>query len=162
VSSSDARLYSGQRPRSVENIELRSAAHSPLTLNNIRSPSASRLTGDSRHSLPRSAGHHHPASPAGAWASPGPREQYGSSYEARPQNDPQSLALLDRYRSRSLSADRRTYFPPLQADVTSQRRREETQQQLENTRREVSRIVTQRLACTSLYHNAYTIHNPFI
>jgi len=124
--SSGARIHGG-RPRSVENIDLRlSPVQSPPVEDTTRL-SASRYTDNYRRSLPRNVGL--VTSPS-TWSAPVNR-----SYEQ--QNE--SVSQQDPYRSRSLSADRRKYFPPLQHDTSL--RRDERGRQLENTRREVRLIV---------------------
>jgi len=129
ASSSGTRPYSG-RPRSVENIDLRTPAHlSPdQDLIHVRPRSSvedhtsglspSKFTDDYRRSLPLNVGHSTSSWNAPAeWSYEQPRE-------------------MDRERTRSLSADRRRYFPPLSEDRSF--RRDDRGQQLENTRREVS------------------------
>jgi len=126
TSSSDARLQSG-RPRSVENIDLRPIRQSPSQIppvNNAGRLLATKSTDEYRRSLPMS--HVAPVTSPSTWSAPAEW-----SYEQRNESLPQ----LDRYRSRSLSADRRKYFPPLQQDASLQR--DERGQQLENTRQEV-------------------------
>jgi len=121
--SSGARIHSG-RPRSVENIDLRLSPVQSPPVENATRLSASRYTDNYRRSLPRNVGL--VTSPS-TLSAPVDR-----SYEQ--QNE--SVSQHDPYRSRSLSVDRRKYFPPLQHDTSF--RRDEKGRQLENTRREVS------------------------
>ena len=132
--------YGGQeRPRSSENIDLR-MARSPLDQSPMHIPSSSYAEDrdarsppyriDTQHqSLPRNLSHGGPASARSGDRS-GPAD---GPYELQDQS-------LDRDRSRSLSSDRRKYFPPLQQDRSSQR--DERGRQLENTRREVRSATT--------------------
>ena len=123
------------RPRSVENIDLRQPPHLSPQQGLMQIPSQSltvdrsaRLKHPSdnyNQSLPRNMGHVMSSSglgPAVDWS----RQQHNNA-----------LLPPDHERSRSLSADRRRYFPPLQQD-----RRDERGRQLENTRREVRCVVT--------------------
>jgi len=118
------------RPRSVENMDLRTTRLPPdQGLLQIAPDSTARLSPlrspmDSHRSLPRNLGHGRPPS---TWSVPAewPHQQHDQS--------------PDRDRSRSLSADRRKFFPPLQQDRSLQR--DERGRQLENTRREVRFVV---------------------
>lgn len=137
ASGSNARLRN-DRPRSVQNVDLRPVRLSP-DQSLLQVPSRTsvedqttrlsplRFTDDYRRSLPRNVGH---AVSLSAWSAPG-------EWSQDQQNE--SLLQLDRERSRSLSADRRKYFPPLRQDRSF--RRDERGQHLENTRREVRFIV---------------------
>jgi len=126
------------RPRSVENMDLRIARLPPdqnllhippggYAVDRASGSSPLRYPADSHRSLPRNLGRGRPAS---TWSSPA---------EWSYQQHEQSLPQLDRDRSRSLSADRRKYFPPLQQDRSLQR--DERGRQLENTRREVRYVM---------------------
>ena len=113
------------RPRSVENIHLRPAQLSPdhIPPQSTMQDHTARLSPYHR-SLPR----HHVTSTS-TWNAP-------AQWTNEQQND--LIQQLDRERSRSLSADRRKYFPPLKQETSF--RRDERGQQLENTRREVTFI----------------------
>ena len=132
-------VRSAGRPRSMENVDLRTARlppdQSPMHIpsDSYAEDRAARLSplkyppADSHRSLPRSLGHGRPPS---TWSTP---EDWPH------QQQDQLLPQVDRDRSRSMSSDKRKYFPPVQQDRSSQR--DETGRQLENTRREVRVVV---------------------
>jgi len=126
---SNTGLHSG-RPHSVENMDLRPVHSSPdRRLLHVAPHSSgedhtarlspSKFTDDYRRSLPRRVGH---VTSTSTWSAPAEW----------------SRDEMDRERSRSLSSDRRKYFPPLKEERSL--RRDERGQQLENTRREVSDV----------------------
>ena len=120
------------RPRSVENIHLRPDHLSPDHI-----PPQSAVLDHSARLSPyhRSLPRQHVTS-SSTWNAPAQWSNEQQNDVALQQNDVAQLQDLER--TRSLSADRRRYFPPLQHERSL--RRDERGQQLENTRREVMLI----------------------